>query len=207
MSPSNANALQSRCIRVNKQWKQALERDNTLWANLEYGRPRNPNRFLGKFLRRHPGVKSLIIRDASAFNITEAKLNTIFHGLRHLRRLVLRSGMPNHGSQNVEFNIEARPGAPVPGAALRQLSLISYAFDTRSWVPSGLDLSSLLILDLVDGGRNLPYFFTNMDLPSLVKLRMIDTQKRRIADYDDMATLEIVSLPCSSLLDLLCVFV
>ncbi|KAK3904146.1 hypothetical protein C8A05DRAFT_42725 [Staphylotrichum tortipilum] len=180
----------NRCILVNKQWNQALERDDTIWANLEYLRPGNPGRFLGRFVQRHRGIKSLIIRNGSAFQLTGAKLNTILHGLRHLRRLVLRSGVVSQQPQKVEFSVEARPGAPVPRTALRQLSLFSYDVEAPGKTLIELNMNSLLVLDLVDTGTPLSRVLGAIKLPRLVRLRIVETPSRSMPHGFDLEWLE-----------------
>ncbi len=153
-------------------------------------------------MQKHPKIRSLIIHDGSAFQVTGAKLNIILHGLRHLRRLVLHSGMVSPSRQEVEFKVESRPGAPVPRSALRHLSLFSFNAAAPSSKLIELNMNSLRILDLFDIGPVVSEAFSSIVLPRLARLRIMDTDTGRAGSGFSLRVpvLEMVGLSHSPLL-------
>ncbi|KAK4122508.1 hypothetical protein N657DRAFT_622045 [Parathielavia appendiculata] len=167
----------SRCLRVNKHWSQLILRDAVLWTHLRLGRPGNPGRFFPKFLQKHPEIKSLVIRDASDFQLTGQKLCTILHGLRHLKRLCLNSGKPAPARQPVDFDTQGKPEVLATRNRLSQLSIVSYDILAPVMGLIELNTESLEVLDLVNTGPGVQNAFRSVVLPNLKKLRILKGQE------------------------------
>jgi hypothetical protein len=166
-----------------------------LWTHLRLRRPGNPGRFFPKFLQKHPQIKSLVIRDASEFQLTGAKLGTLLHGLPQLKRLCLDSGRAAPARQTVDFDVQGKPEILATRNRLAQLSVVSY--DIRAPVTAliGLNTESLEVLDLVNTGLHAQNFFNSVSLvlPNLKKLRIFEGQKHPKGSSFEMPSIEVVS--------------
>jgi hypothetical protein len=187
----------SRCLRVNKQWSQVISRDSMLWTDLRLGRPGNPGRFFPKFLQNHPEIRSLVIRNASDFQLTGPKLGNILHGLPQLKRLCLDSGKAAPARQAVDFHIQGKPEILATRNRLAQLSVVSYAIHAPVAALISLNTESLEVLDLVNTGLYVSNSIFRSDinplvLPNLKKLRIIEGQKHPKGPSVEMPPIEVV---------------
>lgn len=176
----------SRCLRVNKQWNRTVLTDSLLWADLRLGRPQNPGGSFASFLQKHQGIKTFVIRDASAFNLTEAKLSYIVQGLPRLKRLLLNSGKPFPGKQVVDL---PTGWAPRNQARLTQLSVACFHVDGPVKQLIALNSETLGVIDIIHAGIGTNRAFESVSLPSLKKLRIIQgkSQLRDIATVSEIA--------------------
>ncbi|KAK4104314.1 hypothetical protein N658DRAFT_493816 [Parathielavia hyrcaniae] len=175
LSTSDVN----RCLRVNKHWSQLILRDTVLWTHLRLGRPGNPGRSFPTFLQKHPEIRSLVIRDASDFQLTGQKLCNILHGLPHLKRLCLDSGKRAPGRQPVEFDPQGKPEVLAARNRLTHLSIVSYDILAPVVGLIKLNMESLEVLDLVNTGAAVENAFRAGVLPSLRRLRILNEKDRR----------------------------
>lgn len=181
--------MHSRCLRVNKQWNRVVLADSLLWADLRLGRPDNPGRSFASFLQKHQGIKTFVIRDASAFQLNETKLNNIVQGLPKLKRLCLGSGKPYPGQQCLAL---PDSWAPRHQARLTQLSVV--AFSIHGPIPQLIALNSetLEVLDIVHAGLGVHSAFESVSLPKLKKLRIVQGMSQ-VKDFAIMSEVAMVS--------------
>jgi hypothetical protein len=156
-----------------------------LWADLRLGRPQNPGRSFASFLQKHQGIKTFAIRDASAFNLTETKLNNIVQGLPKLKRLLLNAGKPFPAKQEVDL---PTGWAPRNQARLTQLSVASFHINGPVKQLIALNSETLEVLDIIHAGLGVDRAFESVSLPSLKKLRIIQglSQLRDIATMSEV---------------------
>lgn len=164
-----------------------------LWADLRLGRPQNPGRSFASFLQKHQGIKTFAIRDASAFHLTETKLNNIVQGLPKLKRLLLNSGKPFPGKQALDL---PTGWAPRNRARLTQLSVASFPVDGPVKQLIALNSETLEVLDIIHPGLGVGRAFESVSLPSLKKLRIIQGMSQ-LRDTANMSEVAMVSHHCS----------
>jgi hypothetical protein len=180
-------------MRVNKQWNRIVLTDSLLWADLRLGRPQNPGRSFASFLQKHQGIRTFVICDASAFHLTETKLNNIVQGLPKLKRLLLNSGKPFPAQQAVDL---PTGWTPRNQARLTQLSVASFHIDGLVKQLIALNSETLEVLDIIHAGVGVGRAFESVSLPSLKKLRIIQGMSQ-LKDIATMPAVWMVSHHCS----------
>jgi hypothetical protein len=164
-----------------------------LWADLRLGRPQNPGRSFASFLQKHQGIRTFVIRDASAFHLTETKLNNIVQGLPKLKRLLLNSGKPFPAQQAVDL---PTGWTPRNQARLTQLSVASFHVHGPVKQLIALNSETLEVLDIIHAGPGVGRAFESVSLPSLKKLRIIQGMSQ-LKDIATMPAVWMVSHHCS----------
>ncbi|KAL2261321.1 hypothetical protein VTK26DRAFT_4393 [Humicola hyalothermophila] len=158
-----------RCLRVNKQWSQAVLWDKTLWTELRLRKPRNPGRPFSDFVRKHPDIRSLAIEDVGEFGMTTSKLHSIFYGLPRLERLELNMEKYSQSGQALDFGI---PG--MSGAKLTHLTLNSFPDSETVRRLIELTRDTLEVLDVKNWNLEFDtsHLLGTATLPKLKKLRV-----------------------------------
>ncbi|KAK4153205.1 hypothetical protein C8A00DRAFT_43831 [Chaetomidium leptoderma] len=177
----------SRCLRVSQRWHGAIMQDAILWADLRLGRPGNPGRLFPKFLLGHPGIKTFVLGNASAFQLTTAKLGCLLHTQPQLRQLYLDSGKPYGARQSADSTESPYRLNP----HLTHLTLISFDMTATFEKLVQLNVSTLEVLDLINTGRQVNFVLRDCSLPNLRKLRIIEGHLHPSKEPLEMPLLEI----------------
>ncbi|SPQ22220.1 818364c0-cff4-44bf-b55e-63408245de96 [Thermothielavioides terrestris] len=156
-----------KCLSVSKQWNRQVRCDSVLWEDLRLNRPRNPGRFLAKFLQQHQEIRTFVVYESSSFSLNGSKISTIFYGLPRLQRLYLTALPRPSELPGLDFQLRQ-----APGASLTQLTLV-YFYNQRP-VKKLLDLTcnTLEVLDLVGTDFEVNNTLGSVFLPRLRKLRV-----------------------------------
>ena len=145
-------------------------------------RPGNPRKFFSKFLDQHQQIKSLVISDASQFNLKEPRFYQMVFGLRQLDRLCI--GFGKRRFDPLRLDLDATKATTRPKTHLKQLSLEGLDLNTPVSQLLSLNTDTLVTLNLVNTGHGLLGVFDPITLPNLKNLRMTAGINPRMGLFD-----------------------
>ncbi|KAH6844995.1 hypothetical protein B0I37DRAFT_173400 [Chaetomium sp. MPI-CAGE-AT-0009] len=161
------------CLRVNKQWNRLASEDDS-WNDLRLTRPRNPGHHFVDFLQKHQRIKSLVIHDATHFNLSIGhRFYQMLFGLPQLDRLCI--GFGDRRTHPLKVDLNVKRATPRTKTRLTQLSLESFDLEMPVAQLIAFSTDTLTALNLANTGPRVPAVFEPLCLPNLKKLRITAT--------------------------------